>query len=272
MPTWESEGRAGLAPDRVPGTEGATRASTGEERRRRRAVRRRLEIVEAAKAVFIRSSYGSVTLEEIAEAADVSKATLYLYFESKAAIYEAVLLRDMRSLVDALSAAASEQPAAADALRSLARAYLAYFKANAEYFAKLSFYFYPGREQELPERVADQVEILLREAVQVVADCVAAGVARGELSSADPWASALALWALWEGSMWSERTGRTRRYGRSVEQIVETGMAPLLLAARAVGPGPQQAPDVAAESLVQPSRPRGSRAKGDGEHGPKRRA
>ena len=271
MPTWESEGRAAVASDRgsgqaVPGT-----ASIGEERRKRRAMRRRREIVEAAKTVFIRRSYSSVTLEEIAEAADVSKATVYLYFESKAAIYEAVLLHDMRALVDALSVAAGEQPTAADALRSLARAYRAYFDGNSEYFAKLSFFYYPGREQVLPEHVADQVDMLLREAVQVVADSVASGVARRELCSTDPWASALALWALWEGAMWSERTGRTRRYGRSVEQIVEAGMAPLLVPAPAAGSKSPGAPQAAAEP-VRPSRTRGSRVKPGGARESKRRA
>lgn len=271
MPTWESEGRASLAPDRSSAIEGSAKASIGEERRKRRALRRKREIVEAAKGVFIRSSYGSVTLEEIAEAADVSKATLYLYFESKAAIYESVLLHDMRSLVDALSVAAAEKPSAADALRDLARAYLAFFKGNTEYFAKLSFFYYPGREQVLPDHVADQVDLLLREAVEVVADCVAAGVARGELLSTDPWASALALWALWEGSMWSDRTGRTRRYERSVEQIVEAGMAPLLVAPCAADTRPPTAPESAAGS-VRPKRARGPGEKADDQRPRKRRA
>lgn len=271
MPTWESEGRTSLAPDRSSSTEAPVTASIGEERRKRRALRRKREIVEAAKGVFIRSSYGSVTLEEIAEAADVSKATLYLYFESKAAIYESVLLHDMRSLVDALSVAAREQPVAADSLRNLARAYLAFFKGNTEYFAKLSFFYYPGREQVLPDHVADQIDLLLREAVEVVADCVAAGVARGELVSADPWASALALWALWEGSMWSDRTGRTRRYERSVEQIVEAGMAPLLVAAQVAGAQPPTAPKGVAGS-VHPKPARGSREKTDDQRTRKRRA
>jgi AcrR family transcriptional regulator len=49
------------------------------------------EILTAARKVFARKGFASATVDEIAEAANVAKGTLYLYFPSKREIYLAAL-------------------------------------------------------------------------------------------------------------------------------------------------------------------------------------
>ena len=51
----------------------------------------RLQIIEAAKALFIEHGYPATTLEAIAAAADTSLPTLYRLFSSKRALLKAVL-------------------------------------------------------------------------------------------------------------------------------------------------------------------------------------
>lgn len=51
---------------------------------------RRADILAAALACFARSGYHSTTMAEVAEAAEVSKGTPYLYFPSKEALFIAL--------------------------------------------------------------------------------------------------------------------------------------------------------------------------------------
>ena len=50
-------------------------------------LRRRQDILDAARALFNAKSYDSVTMDEIAEEADLSRATLYNHYDSKESIY-----------------------------------------------------------------------------------------------------------------------------------------------------------------------------------------
>jgi AcrR family transcriptional regulator len=59
---------------------------------------RRSEILAAAGKVFASKGLESARMEDIARVAKLAKGTLYLYFESKDAIYEAVVLEALGKL------------------------------------------------------------------------------------------------------------------------------------------------------------------------------
>jgi len=59
-------------------------------------------ILDAAEGVFARRGLAGTRVREIAEAAGVNGATLYNYYPSKSALYEAVLERGAKPLVDLL--------------------------------------------------------------------------------------------------------------------------------------------------------------------------
>src|SRR5215831_9220648 len=70
---------------------------------RRRKEARPSEILEAALAVFAEKGFAASRMSDIADRARVSKGTIYLYFESKEAVFRA-LVREM--LVPRLNEAA----------------------------------------------------------------------------------------------------------------------------------------------------------------------
>ena len=49
-------------------------------------LRRRQDILDAARALFNAKSYDSVTMDEIAEEADLSRATLYNHYDSNSVL------------------------------------------------------------------------------------------------------------------------------------------------------------------------------------------
>jgi len=57
---------------------------------RRRKEARPAEIVDAALEVFAEKGFASAKLDDIARRAGISKATLYLYFDTKEEIFRAV--------------------------------------------------------------------------------------------------------------------------------------------------------------------------------------
>ena len=75
------------APSPTPGS--TPRDSAARWRRRKDA--RPQEILEAALAVFAEKGFAAARMEEIATRARVSKGTIYLYFESKEAMFKALV-------------------------------------------------------------------------------------------------------------------------------------------------------------------------------------
>lgn len=59
---------------------------------------RQSEIITAARKVFAEKGYIAATVDEIAAVAALAKGTIYLYFESKEQIYNAVLANDLETL------------------------------------------------------------------------------------------------------------------------------------------------------------------------------
>lgn len=59
--------------------------------RRRRKEARPSELAAAALSLFVEKGYAATRLDEVAARAGVSKGTLYLYFDSKEALFKAVI-------------------------------------------------------------------------------------------------------------------------------------------------------------------------------------
>src|SRR5688500_3068892 len=67
-------------------------------RRRDLPENRRACILQAARCVFARQGYADTVVDDIAGQAGIGKGTLYLYFDSKEAIFLAALREDARSM------------------------------------------------------------------------------------------------------------------------------------------------------------------------------
>ncbi len=72
----------------------------------------REKILEVAESLFARRGYAGVGLRELAEAAELSKSSLFHHFEGKAALYCAVLTRVLERVDEAVRPAYSEGDAA----------------------------------------------------------------------------------------------------------------------------------------------------------------
>jgi AcrR family transcriptional regulator len=68
-------------------------------RRQREKEERKAAILEAAEKVFVSKGVGMATMDDIAHEAELSKGTLYLYFDSKDELYLEIAVRAVRDIV-----------------------------------------------------------------------------------------------------------------------------------------------------------------------------
>jgi AcrR family transcriptional regulator len=87
------------------------------ERKRRETLQR---ITESGLALFITNGYEATTLEQVAEAAGISRRTFFYYFKSK----EEILLSWQSGLIEAIRAAVLEQPTSQTPLEAVRDALL----------------------------------------------------------------------------------------------------------------------------------------------------
>ncbi len=71
-----------------------------QERKEREKERRRSEITDAAEIIIFANGIEKAKVEDIAEQAELSKATLYLYFHNKEEIYFAISMRGQKIMLD----------------------------------------------------------------------------------------------------------------------------------------------------------------------------
>ena len=63
---------------------------------------KRRQILDGARRVFLAAGFDGASVGEIARAAGVSKGTIYVYFDSKEALFEALIIREKSSLAETL--------------------------------------------------------------------------------------------------------------------------------------------------------------------------
>jgi AcrR family transcriptional regulator len=73
--------------------------------RKRRKEARPDEIIEAARAVFVERGFAAAKVDEIARRAGASKGTVYLYFPTKEALFEAVMRVNVLSVIEGAATA-----------------------------------------------------------------------------------------------------------------------------------------------------------------------
>src|SRR6202158_2659156 len=72
---------------------------------------RRTDILAAAKKVFARKGYHATTIADIAKAAELSYGSIYWYFDSKDALFHALLEAEGQALRDHVTEAMLSTPA-----------------------------------------------------------------------------------------------------------------------------------------------------------------
>ena len=142
------------------------------------------EILAAALRVFAETGYSRARLEDVAREAGVSKATLYLYFDSKQAIFEALVRSAVVPNVERLEALVTgAQGSSADLLHTLVQAIgRVVIESELSAFPKLII----AEAANFPDLAQFYRAQVIERVFGVLASIVARGVASGEFRPIDP--------------------------------------------------------------------------------------
>jgi AcrR family transcriptional regulator len=106
---------------------------------------RRAQVLEVAQQLFARLGYHHVSMDDIAERAEVSKPVLYRHFPSKLDLYLAVVDHRGQALVDRIDAALAgvvadggpEQQSGRAVVRAIVQAYVDFVEESGDTFSLL---------------------------------------------------------------------------------------------------------------------------------------
>ena len=174
---------------------------TTAERRAREKAQRRQEILNAARREFFERGFHRPTVDDVAARAEVSKGTIYLYFESKEEILAHLLLEGLELLVSEMEAVC--RPALATppecTLESLANTYLQFCQSQPNYF-RLIMAFDRGRfEESITRELHQQVMNKSMQGLDLLAQTIELGRESGMFYVEDAWQAAGSVWAALNG-------------------------------------------------------------------------
>jgi len=158
---------------------------------RRRSDARPEEILDAALAEFTEKGFETARMEDIAKRAGLSKAGVYLYFESKEALLKALIEAKMTPIAEqasALAAAGAANPKAA--LSAFARVVVSRAADPKIIAVPRLVLSLSGQFPEIADHYRRHVVEIARAALEAL---IAAGVARGDFRAVDPKVAARAF-------------------------------------------------------------------------------
>jgi AcrR family transcriptional regulator len=132
-----------------------------------RAPERRAQLLEVAREVFGTSGFHSVSMDDVAERAGVTKPILYDHFSSKKDLYLALLDADLADLLERVKEALDSSPGNRERIRASFQAYFDFVDEQADGF-RLLMQETVGAERDFRERVAQVRDQILAEVQRLI--------------------------------------------------------------------------------------------------------
>lgn len=173
------------------------------ERRAEEKDRRRAEIVDAAEQVFAQTGYEQATMEQVARAARLSRALIYVYFKDKTELHFAVSERALVLLRERFIEAAAQHQRGLDQVGAIGLSYITFAQELPHHFAALSR-FEAHRPEEVANGSSESACMVAGDRVhQVIVECIERGIADGSIRAdiGNPYLVSVTLWGYIHGTI-----------------------------------------------------------------------
>jgi len=171
-----------------------------QERKEREKERRRQQIMVAAKRVFSEKGFNKATMEDIAQEAELSPGTLYLYFKNKEELYASLSLRILQYLLIRVEHVIDEKDAGPDQkLESLMEAMYDVYEFDPLIIINMFHLQSSETLKNLSPELMDQIKDLSRKSLSLIATIFRDGVEQDLFIDRHAVALADTFWALFSG-------------------------------------------------------------------------
>jgi AcrR family transcriptional regulator len=170
------------------------------ERKEREKQMRRDLILKAAEEVFFERGLKAATLDEIAERAEVSKGTIYLYFASKGDLYYSLMSKGLTMLLKAFEESKPDESNPRSTILRFGEAYLKFSSDQSYLFKMLGAVENPVVDEQISPEVLSDLENTSDKVLRYVARFVQQGVDAGTFrSDLSPYEAVLLFWVSLSG-------------------------------------------------------------------------
>ena len=141
------------------------------------------QVLDGAREVFLAQGFEGASVDDIARAAQVSKATLYAYFPDKSVLFARVIKEECARQAAAFEALTIGDHPAREVLTSIAERYLAFLLTP---FAQEIFRVCVGEARRFPDLAREFYHSGPGRGVGTLSEYLKAAESRGELRVPDP--------------------------------------------------------------------------------------
>lgn len=199
------------------------------ERREDEKERRRIEIIEAAEALYAERGWDAVTMDAVARGARLSRALIYVYFRDKEDLLLAIAQRALDELKRRFTEAAARHPLAIDQIEAMGRAYVLFQQHNPFQFdACTRYHSHQAKAGEPCEQACTAAGDAL---MAVMVATLELGLKDGSIRQdlADPLQVCVMLWAFTHGliQIATTKSQEIARHGVEVPKLMEDAYAML---------------------------------------------
>jgi AcrR family transcriptional regulator len=180
-------------------------------RKQKEQEERKKTILNAAREAFFEKGFMAATMDGIAEACDLAKGTLYLYFRSKEELYFSVLAEGLSLLKQDFDRIPGLLLPADLLLEEVLKTYYGFYERNPRYFRIVFLSSLPDFRERTPDELLKKCVDEGRKCLQVVSDIIAKGIESGIFRNVDAWAAANILWSTVNGIVMNYEQGPLHR-------------------------------------------------------------
>jgi len=166
------------------------------ERREREREARREAILDAAEELTAEVGYQALRMDAVAEAAELSKGTLYLYFANKEALCAGVATRLIDRLLPVLAQDLAKARSGLEEVRQVLQTYCDFTRKNPQHFRFAVNWLSAGERlddsSDAFQLYRGRVGAVLQHAVSAIQRGQADGTVRSDI---DPLPQAIQLWS-----------------------------------------------------------------------------
>lgn len=207
------------------------------ERKEKEKQIRRNDIIDAAEEVFFSKGYDVATMDDVAQKAEFSKRTVYVYFNSKEQLYFEIMVRGYKILIEMIEAALAERKNmnAIDRIELIGKTLYQFNIEYPNYFDAIMCYengekdFINGIPDNSREECYALGEKIFGYLASALADGVEEGVIRGDIEIID---TAIILWSCTIGlfnTLIKKRNYIEHCHKRNSEKLLLEGLDMLMI-------------------------------------------
>ena len=168
---------------------------------------RRQQIMDAAKKVFASKGFGGATIENIAEEAEFSPATLYLYFKSKDELLASLNLKMLQTLIAKMEHVRDKKRLSPEKkIRALEKALYEVYLTDPLNVVNVLRFQSKERLRNLSPELASRIRDCTQKYMKAIAEIFEDGIKEGSFLDRHPAAFADIVWGLFTGLVLLEDT------------------------------------------------------------------